>query len=295
MMISQSSYGQKFSIESVISDQYIEKKAPVRKDSFRERYYSIFSPLQPGYIPVPDSLAWSSFAIKKGERVTRIFNKTVIGSDIISGFECAVVEGAGTLFYFTLSQSESRHRSWYDIDKNRFDYYFYVIGPHEVKIPDLIPESGIPNDSLLTILIDFFLKERGSEMIKETYGDAYMQDLAFFNADTLRTLISRHFHMTSSALDFDGDSVRDWILEASPIHSDKVNCKSFSFILTSAASSPHFIPFSDFEFVIEVDGSPYALFNEVVPDTGIRGRTVYSFDKGKKEIIRVFSDYSMSD
>ena len=297
-------YGQKFSVESIVNDAYINSGPASRfyySHEFSEEYHKDWASSELKFVPIPDSIAEGIFQIKKGDCVTQILDGKITGTDTISGFEVAIIEGAGQVFYFTLENLEARHEGWYDkrdsLYPEQLKYFFYIIGKDKVDLP---PTRNVRDDTLVDSLtsssLEYLVKDSNSEKTKGVIHPECRSAKNVSEVDSLRTLLQRCCLTTITEVGFDGDSLPDFILEIHPVDRRAEHCfRDFSVIFASSLATLHFIRFSHFEFMIEVDDKPYAMFRYGQPDTGIRGRILYSFNKHDKKADRVFAESVMSD
>jgi hypothetical protein len=290
-------HGQMFSVESIVTPNYINQGLTSQyyfSREFSDDYYKDWKGSELKYVSIPDSIAGKIFKIKKGDYVTQIYDGKLTGTDTISAFEIAIIEGAGRIFYFNLKNLQSRHEGWYD---NSLKYFFYVIGPKDVTLPSVseINDNSLM-DSLASQTLEYLLVEKDSESVQRVLRPDWKTSLDALEVDSLETLLNKCCQQTISKIYFDGDSRADYIVEFHPVNRRKEGCfRDFSFIFTSLLDSPFIIPYSHFELAVEVNEKQYLMFRKYKPDTGIRGRTLYTFNTDDKKIEGVFGEYGMSD
>lgn len=300
-------FGLEFSVESIvntrhsISDYYWNATIEYSKDSlnyiFKNMRKSQKYKNQPLSIPIPDSLAEKAFSIQKGEVVTQIYDNQITGTDTISEFEAVMDQNGEIVFYFTLKNLTNRHIDWYDVrsDPNQLKYYFYIIG----DVTTLINKSTFEyvlslKEELINPIVEYFINNSNSRSVAKTLRLNMVPDQHILNRDSLENKIQQYCSIKLTCIDIDSDSKKDIILEANPNDWRKGNFWDFAYVILSTMKEPFFVPFSFFEFSLEINGDQYLMFRSYYPETGMRGRKLIRYNITNKKLESVFYDGTWS-
>jgi hypothetical protein len=299
--------GQEFSIEAIInkghsiSDEHWLETYNYCNSILRSKVEQLRSENkyrnQPISHQIPDSLAEKTFRLKKGNRVVQIYDNKIIGTDSISGFEAVFDPNGNIIFYLKLQNLENRHLDWYDVREfpKQNKYYFYVINAENVELTPLsFPEDSL-NDSLLNKINDYFNKHKDSRSVLRALRFDLVPDPYILQLDSMRVKLKNFCELRLISFDINDDEKMDYVFEAHPKNWRKGNFWDFSFIISPSLSSPFFIPFSHFEFSVQVNKIEYLMFREYGPETGWRGRNLYLYNREKNEMEVSFSDWTWSD
>lgn len=298
------SFCQSFSVESIVNKHnwkngtrsnelfnYTKNRLSILVDSLREkRLYRN----QSVSIIIPNELAKKSFSIHKGDTVIQIYKGEITGEDIISGFE-SVMDGNGNIKnYFLLEKLKNRHPDWFDVRENpKQKYcYFYVIGARDVQILNpLMVSNEISNNYLMDILNSI-----EKEMLSNKKFEYYIMKLPNITSkDSIKSHLLQFCDFQVFHYKINNDLKDDYIIQVNSNNYKKTYEWEFSVIMCSSFNTPVIIPFSNYEFSFISDNKIYFLLRRFVPETGARGRDLYTYNIKTKKMEVVFSDWTWSD
>ena len=295
---------QTFSVESIINKHHWKNETSPKElfiftknrfynivDSFRER--SLYKN-QSISIQIQDTLAEKTFSIQKGDTVIQIYKNRIVGEDIVSGYESVRDVNGNITNYFLLDTLQNRHPDWYDVreDPKQKDCYFYVIGTRDVTIQNpLMVSSELSNSHLIKIL-----NAVEKEVSLNKQFEYYIMTLPNISSrDTIKTRLLQFCDFRMYHYRIDDDIEDDYILQVNSTHRKKTFEWDFSVLVLSTFKTPLFIPFSEYEFSFIARNKSYFLFKSFAPETGARGRNLYTYNQATNKLDLVFSDWTWSD
>ena len=297
-------FSQSFSVESIINKYHWKSKTRSNElfKYSKNRLYTIVDSLrekrvynnQSVSIVVPSEIAEKSFSLQKGDPVIQIYKGKITGEDIINGFE-SVMDGNGNITnYFLLEKMKNRHPDWYDVRENPKQkyYYFYVIGARDVQIQNPLMVSNEINNNYLTDILNTIEKE----MLLNKKFEYYITKLPNITSqDSIKSNLLQFCDFQVFHYKIDDDLKDDYIIQVSSNNYKKTYEWEFSVINCSTFKSPIIITFSNYELSFSINNKIYFLFKSFGPETGARGRNLYTLDIKTKEIQLIFNDWTWSD